>query len=116
MELRAARAVSLVALMVEFHCGSSVEDYEPVYEMAARLCLPTTLSLSVTLAANRPSEELSLVQQTLRLLTAILAGHGRAVGRRALPMAATTLHLHLWILQMKQICSPACLNNLHFFL
>ena len=80
MELRAARAVSLVALMVEFHCGSSVEDYEPIYELAARLCLPATLLRSVTLAANRPPEELSLVQQTLRLLTAILAGHWRAVG------------------------------------
>lgn len=71
--MRAARTVSLLVHAVSFHNGSRVEDFEPAFRVAAHLCLPDSLALSI--AAGE--ETSGLAAQTLDLLTAILRSHCR---------------------------------------
>ena len=75
--VQAARATGLAAQLTESYRGSRVESYMPLFELAAHLCQPEILTAAA--AAENDAQPASLLQQTLRLLTAILAGHSKEV-------------------------------------
>ena len=95
----AARSASLLCQMVEHRRGSRVEDYRPLFEAAASLVdLVFGGKSGDVLESEGPEEEdqdqegagpqaaferPSLARETLRLLTALVYAHARAVGASA---------------------------------
>ena len=75
--------MSCVSQAVEFHRGSRVEDYEPLLELSIRLCRQEFLQLQLTQHDSKvlaEAKQSTLCSQTLRFLTAVVAGHSQKVG------------------------------------
>jgi U3 small nucleolar RNA-associated protein 20 len=97
----AARCVGLVAGAVEYFKGSRVEDYEPMFQLAARLSAPQFCAAGELAGAEEEedgggeAEERedaaflapSLPAQTLRLMQALSAAHQKAAGASRGPAA-----------------------------
>ena len=100
-EASAARAVAYIAQMTEFIRGSRVEDYAPLFALAARLGSVVAAGAGDESAISNPDSASeaapshpdespgshpgrgSLPGSALRLVAAVVAGHGKDVGASA---------------------------------